>query len=235
MPTLQSAAAKLAVTLVAVSVVGALLANGGHGDLLRLVPAETVGMGGLPFRPWQPLSYVFIASSPWEVIIGALVLWSLGGALEMRWGPRRLASFAIVTTVLAGLLTTLLALAVHSLRELAFGGSGVMVSVIWVGYGLSFGRTQINFWGIPVSGNGFALIGVGFVGLSALFGAWQVVVPEAMGLSLTYLYMRGATPRVAWLRVQNWRLQRALRGRAKHLRVVAKDRNTSSDSDRYLH
>jgi membrane associated rhomboid family serine protease len=227
-------AARLALSLVAVSVVGALLAKGGKGDVLPLVPAYALGLAG-PFSPWQPFTYVFLADSPLGVIFNALIVYSMGGALESRWGGRRLLVFSIGVTVLAGMLTVLLAVPVPSLRPLAVGGSMAMAGALWVAYGLSFGNAQTNFWGLPVSGNGLALIGVGFVALSALFGAWQPVVPEALALGLTYLYMKGGRPRVLWLRFQNWRLQRSLRGRAKHLKVVTGERKTPSGSDRYLH
>ncbi len=46
-----------------------------------------------------------------------------------------------------------------------------MGRALWVAYGLSFGRRQTNFWGLPVSGNVFALIGVGFVFLNGAFSA----------------------------------------------------------------
>jgi membrane associated rhomboid family serine protease len=225
-------ASKLAIALVGCSVVWALLGKRGYGELFPLIP-----LGELPFvlHPWQPLSYAFLATSPLDVLFGALIVWSLGGALEQRWGPRRLLWFAVGVTFCAALLTCAVAIPATSVRGLVFGGGRVMMSALWVAYGLSFGRTQINFWGIPVTGNGFALIGVGFMALSAVFGPWQAVVPEAFGLGLTYGYMRGLSPRLAWLRFQNWRLQRSLQGRAKHLKLVAKDRNTPSDSDRYLH
>lgn len=102
-------------------------------------------------------------------------------------------------------------------------------------YGLSFGRAQTNFWGMPVSGNVFALLGVAFVALTALLDSWRGVVPEAFALALTFAALRLNGPRVTWLRFQNWRLQRRLKGRARHLRLISKDRNTPTDSDRYLH
>ncbi|HEY1904511.1 MAG TPA: rhomboid family intramembrane serine protease [Myxococcaceae bacterium] len=227
-PGLQGAAAWLAVALIIGSVVFAL-ARDGIGPLLLLIPGAV-----LRGFVWQPLSYGFVADSPMGVIFGALILWQLGGALEQTWGTRRMALFAIGTTVLAGVLTVLLALLVAPLRLLPFAGGFVMGSALWVAYGLSFGRQQTNFWGLPVSGNVFALIGVGFVFLDGAFSSFYRVIPEALGLGLTWGYLRLGGPSDWFLRFQGWRLQRQLRSRSKHLSLVSPDRNTPRDSDRFL-
>jgi membrane associated rhomboid family serine protease len=228
LPGLQGAASWLAVALVVGSIVFALTRNG-VGELLRLIP-------GLVLRGylWQPLSYAFIENSPMGVIFGALILWQLGGALEQTWGTRRMTSFALGTTVLAGVVTVLLALVLRALLPIPFSGGFVMGSSLWVAYGLSFGRRQTNFWGLPVSGNVFALIGVGFVFLSGAFSSFLLVIPEAVALLLTWAYLRLGGPSDWILRMQGWRLQRKLRSRSKHLTLVSPDRNTPRDSDRFI-
>ena len=50
---------------------------------------------------WQPLTYGFVGSSPMEIMFGALAIRSIGGALESTWGPKRLLTFSLTTTVLA--------------------------------------------------------------------------------------------------------------------------------------
>ena len=228
LPGLKGAAAWLAVALVVGSVVFAL-GRDGIGQYLRLVP-------GLVLRGyvWQPLSYAFVEGSPMGVIFGALILWQLGGALEQTWGTRRMAAFALGTTVLAGAITVLLALVVRALLGIPFTGGWVMGTSLWVAYGLSFGRRQTNFWGLPVSGNVFALIGVGFVFLNGAFSSFLLVIPEAVALLLTWAYLRLGGPASWILRLQGWRLQRQLRTRSKHLTLVSPDRNTPRDSDRFL-
>jgi membrane associated rhomboid family serine protease len=227
-PGLQGAAAWLAVALIIGSVVFALTRDG-IGSLLLLIPADVLH-GFL----WQPLSYGFVADSPMGVIFGALILWQLGGALEQTWGTRRMALFAVGTTVLAGVLTVLVALVVAQLRPIPFAGGWVMGSALWVAYGLSFGRQQTNFWGLPVSGNVFALIGVGFVFLNGAFAGFYRELPAAIALLLTWGYLRLGGPSDWLLRFQSWRLQRQLRSRSKHLTLVSPDRNTPRDSDRFL-
>ena len=228
LPGLQGAASWLAVALVVGSVVYALTRDG-LGELLRLIPGAV-----LHGYVWQPLSYAFVESSPMGVIFGALILWQLGGALEQTWGTRRMTAFALGTTTLAGVVTVLLALVVRALLPIPFSGGFVMGSSLWVAYGLSFGRRQTNFWGLPVSGNVFALIGVGFVFLNGAFSSFLLVIPEAVALLLTWCYLRLGGPSDWLLRMQSWRLQRQLRTRSKHLTLVSPDRNTPRDSDRFI-
>lgn len=228
LPGLQGAAAWLAVALVVGSVLFALTREG-LGAMLLLVPGAVL-RGWL----WQPLTYGFVENSPMGVIFGALILWQLGGALEQSWGTRRMGTFAVGTTALAGIVTVLLALVLPPLRAIPFPGGFVMGSALWVAYGLSFGRRQTNFWGLPVSGNVFALIGVGFVFLSGAFSSFLLVVPSAAALVLTWAYLKLGGPSDWLLRVQGWRLQRQLRTRSKHLTLVSPDRNTPRDSDRFL-
>ena len=230
LPSLNTTASKLAVGLIVGSVVCALTANS-LGQWLLLSPVLVVH--GLAL--WQPLSYAFIERSPMGVIFGALILWSLGGALETSWGSRRTLVFALGVTASAGVLTTLLALLVPGLMGATFAGGTVMATALWVAYGLSYGRGQTNFWGMPVTGNQFAAIGAGFVLLNAAFARSVLpVLPDVFALTLTFVTIRFGGPQVWFLRASNWRLHRQLRGRAKHLRVIGKDRNHPPDSDRYL-
>ncbi len=230
----RSLSAKLAIALIAGSVVTFLAGPG----LLVLVPELVLGRGTI----WQLVTYAFVASDPLGVIFGALVVWSIGSALESTWGPKRLLSVALGCSVIAAALTVLTAIPFGSIRPFYYYGAWVMGTVIWVGYGLSFGQGRTNFWGIPLTGNVFALIGIGFVVLRALsivevspILRVRYVLPELYGIVLVAGYLRLGSPRVWLLRLQSWRFQRQFRTRSKHLRVISKDRNTSRDSDRYLH
>jgi membrane associated rhomboid family serine protease len=225
---IRSLSAKLAIALIAVSTFSFLT----RSDLLVLVPGLVLERGWI----WQLFTYSFIASDPLGVIFGALVVWSIGSSLEATWGPKRLLWVVLGCTVLAAVLTVLTAIPVISVRPFPFHGAWVMGSIIWVGYGLSFGSRQTNFWGIPVTGNVFALIGLGFVLLQVVYiHDLRPLLPELFGMALVAGYLKLDSPRTWLLRFQSWRFQRQFRSRSKHLRVIGKDRNTSRDSDRYLH
>ena len=225
---IRSVSAKLAIALI----VGSVLWGLTRSDVFVLVPGYVLERGAI----WELFTYAFVASDPLGVIFGALVVWSIGSSLEATWGQKRLLWVVLGCTVLAAVLTVLTAIFVSSLRPFAFYGAWVMGSVIWVGYGLSFGSRQTNFWGLPVTGYVFALIGLGFVLLNAVFSHDLLhVLPELFGIALVAAYLKLDAPKTWLLRFQSWRFQRQFRSRSKHLRVIGKDRNTSRDSDRYLH
>ena len=225
---MESMSAKLAIGLVAGSVLFLLTKSTG-GVLLLLTP------GNLGSFLWQPLTYSFIETSPLGIMFGAIIIWSIGGWLEGVWGPKRMLLVALGCTALAGLLTA--GAAALGVRVAAvYAGGTVMASVLWVAYGLTIGRGQTNFWGIPLSGNAFAGIGAGFVLLSVLTSGDNVFegilyqLPEVLGLLFVFVYMKGASPRRLWLQIQHWRLQRQVRARARNLRVVSSER----PNDRFL-
>ncbi|MGZ3458772.1 MAG: DUF1751 domain-containing protein [Archangium sp.] len=223
-PGVESMAARLAIGLV----VGSFLALAVRPLAGLLVLSPRAVFPGLQL--WQPFTYAFVELEPFSIILGAFALYSVGGGLEMSWGSRRLLWVLWGSTVLAGFLTVLLSLFFPELRSYPYMGGWVMGSIAWVAYGLSIGRGQTNFWGIPLTGNVFAAIGVGFVVLNALRAGWATQVPELFGLGIIFLYVRGGNPRHLWLRLQHWRLQRQLRGRSRHLRVISSER----PDDRYL-
>lgn len=227
MAPLSSMAAKLAAATIAISIVEAV------GTPIRLALNADHVLTGLAL--WQPFTYAFVQASPIGVLFGALILWSIGGALEQRWGAKRLLWTSFGVTVLTALLTIALAFVAPSIRFISYPGGVVMTTAVWVAYGLAFGSAQVNFWGVPVTGNVFALVGVGLVVISAAFSGWRAVLPEALGVLLTYGAVRLKGPRLWVLRFQSWRLQRRLKGRSKHLKVIARDRNTPRSSDRFLH
>lgn len=224
---LSSASAKLALAVIAVSVV----TFGLNLQLwLSLVPGMTLGSLAL----WQPLTYVFLGSSPMEVLFSALIIWQMGGYFEATWGARRLVTYSVGLAALAGVLTVLTSLLIPSLRTYPFGGAGVIASLLWIGYGLSYGKAQLSFWGAPVSGYAFAGIGGLFVVLQAAFGGIVSVIPDVFAIAMGAAYIRLGSPRVWWLRLQSWRLTRELKGRSKHLRIIQQDDTTQRGDDRWL-
>lgn len=227
LPPIRTAAAKLAVALVAGSLIFAVVFRE-----LALMPAEVVKQ----FFLWQPLAYAFVETSPMGVIFGALILWSIGGSLEQTWGPKKLVTFSLGVTVVSALLTIALAYVFPILMGIRFGGGTVMTSALWIAFGLSWGNRQTGFWGMPVTGNVLALIGVGFIILNAAFSSPWIMVPSFIGAALTFAVVKLNFPGGTLERFNSWRLRRQLDRRRQHLNVVSGDkRNMPSDSDRFLH
>jgi hypothetical protein len=227
----QSAGMLLAAALVVGFVLEQLLTHAGFPGLLTLSAAD-VRLG----RVWQPLTYAVLERDPVGVLFGALVAWSMGRVLELTWGSRRVVAFALSVTALAGGLTVLASFAWGGLLLMRYGGGTVLTSALWLAYGWSWGSRQTNFWGIPVSGNVLAGIGLLFLGLNAL-QAWSLVpvFPHLLAAALTYAYTRFGSPLGWWNRLRAWRLHRQLRARASHLKVVDGQRGGGRGSDRYLH
>lgn len=230
MPEVRSAAAALAIAVIVASVLAAIIKP--LGPWVLLVPELVLGSGFV----WQLLSYAFIEVSPLGVIFGALILWSIGGAVEAMWGRKRFLLFTFGVTALAAVATVLLSLLLPRLVSGAYPGGSVMTGSLWVAYGLQIGANRTNFWGFPLTGNALALIGAGFVFLNGAFGGLSLVIPSAFALLFTFLYMRGAQPGQLWLRFRGWQLERDLKKRASKLRGIdGGRRNIGGDSDKYLH
>ena len=228
LPPIRTAAAKLAVALVAGSLIFAVALH----EWVLLVPKLIIGQHAY----WQFFTYAFVETTPMGVIFGAIILWSIGGSLEQTWGARRLLTFALGVTVAAGLLTFVAGWIYSPIFGTGFAGGNVMTSALWVAFGLSWGQRQTNFWGLPVTGNVLALIGVGFVVLNAAFGNPMVVIPDVFALLITFAFVRYGFPERTFERFNSWRLRRQLARRRAHLDVVSgQKRNMPTDSDRFLH
>ena len=228
MPAIRSAAGAMAIAVIVTSILVAVVKP--LQEIILLVP-ELVVRGFV----WQLITYAFVETSPIGVIFGAIILWNLGGVVEMTWGRKRFLWFSLGVAVLAGIATVVVSLVVPGLMK-GYPGGMVLTGSLWVAYGMQIGRAQTNFWGLAVTGNVLALIGAGFVFLNAAFGGLATVVPEAFGLFFTYLYMRGAQPSLLWLRFRSWQLDRDLKKRSAHLKGIdGGRRNVGGDSDKYLH
>jgi membrane associated rhomboid family serine protease len=228
----RSSAAKMAVLFVVASIAYYLSLR--WVDLhLSLVPDRVIA----EFNFWEVISYALLFQpSPMSFIFGVLILISIGGALERHWGARRLWVFSFGIAIASAIVTIVLSLFIRYLGAIPFKGADLIVSSLWVAYGLLIGNGRTNFWGLPTTGNTLALIGASFVLLSGLFGGWTALVPELVALALTFVHVKFGFPQDTWTRVQSWRLQRDLQKRSSHLRVISgDDRNTPRGSDKYLH
>jgi membrane associated rhomboid family serine protease len=231
LPSFRNLSSALAVALIAVSVVGALFKP--VAAVMALQPADVVDR----FFFWQLLTYGLIETSPTGVIFGGIIIWSIGGSLESSWGRARFARFCLGIIVSSAIATVALAWLMPSLVRGSYAGGTALTGSLWVAYGLVIGRGQTNFWGMPVTGNVLALIGAGFVFLSAAFqGGISPFLPDLLALFFTFLVVRvGVSPGDWWTRVRSWQLERDLKKRSAHLRSLDGGRANTSGSDKYLH
>jgi membrane associated rhomboid family serine protease len=157
-------------------------------DWLFFAPYRTV----FSLEIWRPFTALLISTSPAEIIFGTLIIYSIGGALEARWPRGRFIKIVLGIPLAAELVVSLLALLSTPLLTSAFyTGARLIITTLWIVFGLEahFSRERLNFWGTPITGKTFALIGLGFVVLSAVFAGPSTVLPDLFTALFCYLYM----------------------------------------------
>lgn len=225
LPPIRTASAKLAVAVIVFSLAFAISLKS-----LALNPGEIIER----FYLWQIFTHGFVEMTPMGVIFGALVLWSVGGSLEQTWGASKLVTFLLTISVLAGIATVPVGYFFDRVYIMRYGGG--LSTIAWIAFGLSWGNRQTGFWGMPVTGNVLALIGVGFIVLGAAFNGPFTVVPDAFAAAFTFAAVKLNFPGGTLERFNSWRLRRQLDKRRQHLNVVSGDRrNMPNDSDRFIH
>ena len=236
--SVHSKAHQIAICMVIASVLQGLLTQTGSLWLL-FSPFRTL----FRFEIWRPFTSLFIAISPLEVIFGALIIYSIGGMLESRWRPKRFIAVTLGIPLIAQIVVLILTLiAPDVFASQIYSGSRQVVTTLWIVFGLAahFSGEMLNFWGAPITGKTFALIGVGFVALSAVFGGILPVLPELITAGLCYIYMfRHRTLRIKnklELRYYDWKLKK-LKNKTK-LRVIKgsrDDQNSDGGSGPIIH
>jgi membrane associated rhomboid family serine protease len=229
----RTAAQRLTVAIVAVSIVFGLLGSFGVQYLL-FQPVLT----WRALEAWRPFTALLIAGSPIEIIFGGLIVYSLGSSLERSWGPRRFLRVVLGLPLAAMGLTVGLSLLFPAPFSLQFyTGVTCIITGIWICYGCiaQFSGQMLNFWGVALTGQMFAFFGFGFVLLDGVFNGWMRVVPNLFTAALAFGLMHGKLrftflDRVADT-IDRWKLKR-LRSK-RGLKVVPKPGR--SDRDPYLH
>jgi membrane associated rhomboid family serine protease len=223
---------QIAIAVIVLSVLHQLLG----GAVFLFAPGAVVDH----LQIWRPFTGLVIASTPMEIIFGALIIYSIGGSLESVWGRRRFLTIALGIPLIAECLTLLAYVTLSGGSNLGYGGASMIISTIWIAYGLraAFSGHLLNFWGSPLKGETFALIGLGFVVLAGVFSSFAAVLPDLFAAGLTYLYMYkrdvlnlSEIRRRGELAYYNWKLKRLKRKSGLH--VVKGSREDENSSTRY--
>ncbi len=215
----------LTVAIIALSVVQGLLMQQGS-YIFFFIPLAVI----YDFHIWRPFTALFLAPNPMEIIFGGLIVYSVGGSLESWWGRKKFLRIVLGIPLAAEIIVLGMALLFPSLFSAsAYAGARQIITTIWILFGLTsyFYGQRLNFWGTPLKGNTFALIGLGFVLLGAIFNGWITVLPELItaGLCYGFMYRRDLPDirRRVELAYYNWKLAR-LKSK-KGLRLVKGKRN----------
>jgi membrane associated rhomboid family serine protease len=217
--SLYSSAHKLTIALIGFSIIQGVI----QSAALLFIPRATV----LNFELWRPFTALLIAMSPMEIIFGGLIVYSIGGALEQTWGHKRFLKVTLGIPLLAEFLTLAFFFLFPGVPDITYHGASALVTTIWICFGLRAAQTGqlLNFWGAPIQGKTFALIGLGFVVLTGIFSSFILVLPDLFAALLSYGYMHQRRSfdipeirRRVELAYYNWKLKR-LKSRSG-LRVV---------------
>jgi membrane associated rhomboid family serine protease len=189
---------------------------------------------------WKLLSYLFVqGSGPIDLLIGLLVLYFFGSWFERRWGSRRFLIFFLLSGAGAGALVVLLGLFSSRIALEPYTGMWAVVEALTVAMGLSEPDTEIYLYLMfPMKARTLMFASWLLLGLFMVFAGspvpyLNVLGGAAMGGVLTTGF---AGPRKAWLRFRAGRIERELRRRARHLKVVPPAKSESeSDKKTYLH
>jgi membrane associated rhomboid family serine protease len=189
---------------------------------------------------WRLVTWAFVQDHPLTLIFGGLMLYSFGNQLAYDWGESRFLWTFLLLTAGAAILTVALAVVWPPL--MAFGHLGMWPPVIGLllMWSLRYPDQQMSFWGVlPMSGRmmaillvaGTVLYGLAAGGIGGLFG----FAPHFASLFLAWVLSRthfGLHLRRWKLAWRDFWLERQLRRRSKHLKVVRK--NGQDEPPRWL-
>jgi membrane associated rhomboid family serine protease len=169
---------------------------------------------------WQPLSAIFVfPEGQLGGLIGTLLIqWFVGSHLEAIWGLRRYLTLVLSAAALGYLALALLGLAVPAALAFPSGGTAPADLAAVVGFGVIFGRQQVQLFGaLPISARGLAALVAALMILSPLLrGHWPQAIPAAVAaLGALLLASRWRSPPTSG--------KVAARGgarRPRHLKVV---------------
>jgi len=224
----------LLLVLVAVATVGSWLAR----DLAWAALVPGVLRSG---QLWRLVTWPLVQEEPMALIFGGLTLYFFGPQLAYDWGEGRFLWTNLVLTLGSAFLTLLVA----ALLGVGFSYVGIwpLVDGLILLWALRYQDQQILlFFVLPVTGRLLALI---TVATNALFLLWGVArfgiaglvqfTPPVAALLIAWVLTRTGLrlPLRRWkLAWRDFRLERQMRRRSRHLKVVRK--NGQDEPPRWL-
>jgi membrane associated rhomboid family serine protease len=229
---------KLLIATGVTTLVCVVAANFGYRQILEafvLYPGEV-----LPgFKVWKLLSYVlFEGMEPIGFVIDLVVLYFFAAWFERSWGPRRFLIFYALSAGGSALLVVLLGLFIPSVAVQPYYGIWTVMEALTVAMGMLEPNMQIYFYMLfPMRARTMMYLSWGLLGLFIVFHGTlvpylTVLGGVGMGLALS-LGTRG--PRRLWLNFRAAIIERQLRRRAGHLKIMPPPERKDSDPKTYLH
>ncbi len=218
----------VACTILACSILGAVLSRNGPVPLLELVffaPALVV-----KGQVWRLFTWPFFETGLLALVFSILIVLFFGRDLFYAWGARRFLGVLLLTPALAALVTTLLAPVLWAeVLVTPYLGTAVLMDILVVSWATLFPARQVLlYFVLPVGGRVLVYLTIGVTLLVGLLNGLHFVVPHFIALALILLYLRGAPfQRLgAWFR----RPKNGPARRPSHLRPVER-----GEPPRWLH
>jgi membrane associated rhomboid family serine protease len=231
--------ATLAIMIATLALSVLAMASGGRfgdGTVVRLLlfsPAQVYES----FKVWTPFTYLFVEVGPQNLLFHELVLWMFAAPLERSFGVRRFLFYFFTTGAGAALLTAAISFAVPDLRAVPFRGTYVASEALVLGWVLMHWTSTVYLLVFPVRAPFLLIPALGVPFLYIIQGAWEVFTPVLLGMGIGYLLLRrGLSPRRAYLHFRAWWIDRQLRRKSRHLKLVASERpKDPGGPGKYLH
>lgn len=141
------------------------------------------------FMIWQPLTYLFLHSGLWHLVINMLMLWMFGSVIESTWGSRQFLFYYFFTGIAAGLCSFIFAF--HSSIPVV-GASGAIFGIL-VAYAVMFPESIILlFFIFPMKMKYAVLVlgGINLLGAMSSGSSGIAYIAHLGGGVFGYLYLK---------------------------------------------
>jgi membrane associated rhomboid family serine protease len=208
--------------LIAATAVASILGVVGERNGLPLLRLGLLEPGAVwRGQAWRLVTWALFETEPLSLLFGGLVLYWFGRDLCEAWGEGRFLARYLGAPALAGLVTSLVALAWPALLGARWSGLWPAVDAMVVAWALLHPHRQILlFFTVPVSGKALVWITVGGTLLFAVFSGVGAYLPHLLAEGAMALVASGRGP-AQWLR----RLRRSRPGRRGPFQVIHADRD----------
>jgi len=160
-------------------------------------------MGGLPFEPWQLVSYAFLHSGPAHLFFNMFALFMFGPDVEDLLGATRFRVFYLVCVVGAGVSQLIVTATVYPSMAPTLGASGGIFGLLLC-YGMAYPHRRLMLLFPPIPMPAWL-----FVTLYGLMELYLGVFQSGQGVA-HFAHLGGMA--AGYLLIRYWRAQR-LRGR----------------------
>jgi membrane associated rhomboid family serine protease len=190
-------------------------------------------------KVWKLLSYMlFEGTEPIGFLIDLVVLYFFAAWFEQSWGPKRFITFYAIAGGGSAVLVVLLGLVSPTVAAQPYFGIWPVLEALTVAMGMLEPNTQISFYMLfPMRARVMMYLSWGLIALFVVFHGTVVpylTVLGGVGVGLA-LSIGANGPRRLWLNFRAAQIERQLRRKSGHLKVVPPPERKEADPKTYLH